>query len=455
MKLATNPEGAGVFVDGKKIGETPGFFKIPRHKHGLLRFEKTGGQPLNLELGGHYRWGDAFFSNFIWFFWFAPVGILVDLETDAAWSYDPLGEQKISGLTGVKTLGAQRTIAVSPPQTSSLLLSDEIGDLFYKELSKKYPGDHIIPYKNTMNLFYEYDYTNEAVVAPELRDSLYYELAATHLAQTVVNVSEKETRISGEITDVYSDKVVEKFSVLVPNDDLKTNHRSWFTHFISHGVELVPNTFSFGFKTPFVTFDFDPFFSPYTGTVDRTNGALTYLTSIGLKSARNPKLSDGLKPVFRFVPNFTIDYTSVKFTRAANNDLAGSGFDWYILLAGIGPEVGLDSHVGYFYFQFIPNLGVSYIRGTGNGRDFSTSPASLALQAELGYLVFVSSRINLRLYTNTISGFDHAWGEALSSMAGSRVPVATASEGVTGLAIGYYFPEGRNVVKNSVFGFGH
>jgi hypothetical protein len=42
LKLASEPEGAEVYLDGKLLGHTPGWIAVPRNKSATLEFKKKG-----------------------------------------------------------------------------------------------------------------------------------------------------------------------------------------------------------------------------------------------------------------------------------------------------------------------------------------------------------------------------------------------------------------------------
>jgi len=452
VKIASEPEGAEIFLNGNLIGKTPAFVNLPRRKHLELTFKKEGFPALKKSLETHYRWGDSFAANFIWAFWGAPIGWTIDLLTGTAWNYEPMGQIQFPGAKSSfrERLERPRLIAIAPPQEDYELLSDELGTRLEGPLKDRYPGQLVYPYDKTHDSFNSYGYTNEHPTPETVRDDLYDELKATHVLETKkVTETDKGVHTLSELKDIYTDETMDRFEVFHPKEELKTETKTGFTRRFLSLISIIPNTFNFDTSASHV--DMEAFDDPhqlhetYKGTSEQANGAWRLIMSLGLKNVKSPKLIKEFKLGLRFIPDVTLSYDRVHFEHSGPHVLENINYDWYSGAFGFGPEVDFDTPIGLTYLNVFPSLIVNDINGGGYNAVQTLTGASI----ELGYLVFISERFHLRLFTRTLSESGSQWNDVVA-IHGLTMP-GDVKHSSSGLAIGYYFPEGKTLVKKRLY----
>jgi len=456
VKVASDPEGAKIIYKDQVLGVTPAFVNIPRYHHGTLILEKSGFSPVTLDLKTSYRWGDSFASNFVWFFYGQPVASLLDLLNETAWNYDKLSVIPLSASKHhlEKPLFPD-VIAIAPPQEGYELLSDELGRDLQDKVAARYPHSRVIPFDETENEFYEYSYNNSGETDNANRDKLYDTLGTTHVVESSVQNGEKTVTVKADLTDIFTDKTVPAFNAEFYSADLKNDNPGFFRRIGVSLLSIVPNLLTFDFDSPSSNMNITsgPMSNSYTGVSDRTDTLLAILSSFGVRSVPSPKISESLKGVFRFVPviSFTYDRFNFQAPDGQPNSLQGYDFDWYTLIGGLGPEGGLDTSIGYFYLDLIPCYSINWITGSGNGADASTRTTTFTLLGEFGYQIFLSQRINLRLFARTVGIPSNAFSNLVPEMTGQNVAVDSASRSLAGLSLGYYFSEVRPWTKHLLF----
>ena len=96
VNVASNPSGAKIFVDGKKLGRTPQsvFFRRKGRsvgdrsgkRHYDVRIELEGFQPYEISL---FRELDEWFFGNAVFLYFAPIAIIIDSTTGSMYRLTP------------------------------------------------------------------------------------------------------------------------------------------------------------------------------------------------------------------------------------------------------------------------------------------------------------------------------------------------------------------------------
>lgn len=459
IKIASQPTGAVVFFNGKELGTSPTFIELPRQKKAKLTLLFPNGEARDYPLITSYRWGDSFFSNLLWAVVGAPVAISIDLLTGSAWEYDPITPIAIPGaylksaeVTSGKKLDADksahpvfepRTIAIAPPQQDYEYLSDELGVKLETEIKTRYPSDKIQGFQKTRPIFNSFSYNQARKVSTVYRDKLYYELGASHILETTTERRPTGVFIESKLIDIYSGEVVDSFSQLVLNPSLKSMSSGSIFETASSLISIVPNTFFFDITDSSLLF----YQNSVKGAVyepdsEKSDSALTLLTSFALRNSRSPKM-DELHGVFRLIPDLNFYYDKFHFNRQGQNNLEGMRFSWLSVAVGFGPELGLDTPMGYFYLQLIPSVAMSWITSSVGDSSIPT----FELNTELGYSIFLSQRIVVRLFSRAITGSARQWSNVLSRASSEPLDFFMVSHGIYGLSIGYYFPESRSIVK--------
>jgi hypothetical protein len=450
LKVASNPPGAQVYFKDKWVGETPSFIEIDRAKEGVLRFRLADGKEIVQPLTSSYGWGESFFANFIWAFWGAPAGWFIDLGTGAAWEYrrsllvqfDKTGPSSPRLLK--KGIQKPRIIAIAPPQFNKEHVSDEVGIQLEGVLQEKYPRDRVMSFENTLTRFHSYSYNYSDLVKEDYRDRLYFELEVSHLLETQIEMKEDDYVVQAKLVDIYTDQIVESFSYTIPAQNLKSVQNRTFWKKLASITSIIPNTFYLDYTSASLSVH-DPGGTTYVPESETKGPATRLLTSFALRNNRSPKFNQ-LKGVFRLIPDFGFSFERYHFDREIGvNPLADKSFSWFMFTGGFGAEFGLESSAGYFYFDLIPSLAFSRITGAS----ISTTQVSPEGILEVGYSTFLSNRLNLRVFFRQITGSINQWNSTLSQAAGETVELNSVIQSIYGIAIGFYFPESKTLLKKA------
>jgi hypothetical protein len=451
VKLATDPPGAQVIYNGQVLGNTPGYFEIPRKSKGSIFFKKAGYNLVERELETSYRWGDSFFSNFVWFFWGAPIGWGVDLISKTAWNYENVSPVKLGGGPPSPPSQSKRVIAVAPPQADSEYLSDALAPAISHLTVKRFINDQVKLYDETWSTFTAYGYSHAEKTSPRYTNDLYYELGITHMLESQSERGKDGVHVTARLYDIYQEKDSEAFSQTIPYSLLGSTREKSFKESLYSILTLIPNSVTFDATTPNANIKVQSAIpnDSFVARPDTSNTLLSFISSFGFRNAKDPRLMNRLRVTFRLVPELAFNYNRFQFERTtAPNSLQNYSFDWYIAIAGIGPELGLESTIGYFSFGFIPVFAQNWIVGQGAGRETSITRGDLAFEGEVAYTVFVARRFYLRLFARSLTVPNSAWEQVLKDLSGQALTVESANRGVGGLSIGYYFPEGKGLVKS-------
>lgn len=450
LKLYSTPSEVDVLENDRFIGKTPGFLQVPRRKNINLTFSRLGYETFNVNLKGSYRWGDSFLANLVWLVG-APVAWGIDLLTGAAFEYEKVPEVSLLGEQKGKSEKMPRLIAVAPPQIDYELLSDEIGSKLPKELSRQFPDDRFLPYDESLGKFNSYSYTNVDAISPDYSDDLFYELKASHVLESTVRKENQDYVVSSKLKNVYSEKIEKETETRIPSAQLKKSQSGQGIQKILSLISLAPNTLTFDFATPDIDIQARPADGgpSYYARANRDNPFINIATGIGFRKVKNPLLMKNFVPTFSFVPDFSLRYQRFFFERnEGRNDLINLGYNKYSLNLGLGPEMGLESPVGYFYLHWIPSFGPSYLTWQQNGENLDSFRFLPSNRTELGYMFFVAKSVVVRLYTKTTSGSGSQWDGVLTRSAGGDIQVSDTFEKVAGISVGYYFSTSRLTVKN-------
>ena len=169
-----------------------------------------------------------------------------------------------------------------------------------------------------------------------------------------------------------------------------------------------------------------------------------------MKSLKDYRLINKLKPTGRFVPILSFKKSTLAFPYDQYSPLAENRYDWYTLFFGIGPELGLETYVGVFYIDLVPGWGWHKVEWQQAGQKEVWSNA-LHFYAEFGWSFFVSTRINLRIFGASISVPAEMWSEVMNRSQVANAEITDTIQSFGGLSFSYYFPESRNLLKKSVF----
>jgi hypothetical protein len=454
LKLTSNPPNAEVIDKGEVIGRTPGFFKFDRQRRKTIMFRSKGTKEHDYNLSTRYRWADSFWGNLL-LFNYAPAGWVIDWATGAAWRFEPLALQKLSQpIPERDLLKAPVTIAVAPPIADNEYLSNQIAERVYKHLKTIYPKAEILSYRSSKTKFDIYEYSFEKRASRQHLDRLSYKLAITHLAETKVSQSGDKFLLETEINDVFYEKPYQIIKFNVAKSRISYTKKYGFSKTMLSMLSLIPNTLylDLGQNSSQVaahpTLNQDEVF---TGRPAKSQGLLALLSTIGIRNLRHSSARTGLRGTARFVPLFSLRYTKIEFPEEESltpTDLKDQSYEWYTGKIGFGPELGLETTIGFFYLQFIPSLVGHWLDWPENKHGMQQRTL-FSYEYEFGYSFFINDRFNLRLFASQMSVPHDMWKDALNDRSATPLTVKKVTHGLAGIAFGYYFPETKHWVHDT------
>jgi hypothetical protein len=180
---------------------------------------------------------------------------------------------------------------------------------------------------------------------------------------------------------------------------------------------------------------------------------LRLLSGIGIRNVKSPNLIKGVRPSFRFTTAFTLNYDKVGFLRRLDqpNELTNLAFDFYSIGLGIGPELGLNTPLGLFYLELEPGISMNWLRWEKSGSQNEIAYGGGSVNVELGFMFFIASTVNVKLFNRNYGTPAWPWASAYNQITGASANTQSANRNVSGLSIGYYFPNVKNSVKDWLF----
>jgi hypothetical protein len=316
---------------------------------------------------------------------------------------------------------------------------------------KRFGNDRVKLYDETWNTFNAYGYSHAEKTAGRYANDLYHDLGVTHMLETQTERRKEGVHVTANLYDVFLEKNVESFSQTIPYSLLGSTREKTFKERLYSMLTLIPNSVTFDATTPNANIKVQSALAndSFVAKPDSSFTLLSFISSFGFRNAKDPRLLNRLRVTFRLIPELAFNYNRFQFERTtAPNTLQNYKFDWYVALAGFGPELGLESNIGYFSLALIPVFAQNWIVGKGATRETSITRGDLALEVELAYSIFVSRRVYLRLFARSLTVPNSAWEKVLSDLSGQSLTVESANRGVGGLSVGYYFPEAKGLIKS-------
>ncbi|MCM2282068.1 MAG: hypothetical protein NDI61_09500 [Bdellovibrionaceae bacterium] len=454
VKVVTNVDAVQVFEGNHFLGYGPGFFPIKRGRaHALSVIHKK--EKRTVALHGEYRWKDSFFANLVAGVILTPIGSVVgagaDFLSGAAWEYEKL--ERID-FVGGDQLRPPQSIALMPPIYSDELISDEVGAELFFYLREKYPEAKIVPLARNTQILASYDVSHEKFVADDQADQFFRELGTTHIAKSSVlrvksEPSQESLMVRVEIVDPLRERTIDRFETTLQQQQTATQGSSGWMSVRGVLAGLVPNALGLqgqsGALARFSQSEQNPL---YMSLISRNQqrGLFGMSTNLTASNVIGRRTRPGFGFELRLVPGVSVRVESFKvenFEGTVVNPSRTDRWDLFQFGAGLGPEVGLHTMIGYTYLNVIPEATYYWVQGPSRYQ-----VADVPLRMELGHSFFLSDRLHTRLFIQA-RGYD---AKVFNRMGGHRFPegVARSNEdaigGFSGVALEYVFPEGRKSV---------
>lgn len=449
IRVQTEPPGASVRVDGAVVGHTPLFTEVRRSLHPKIEVasqdEPTGFR--TVELATKYRFKRSFLGGLLTFS-LAPYAWALDVLTGNAWDVRDMDLVKVSlrdsdreWLTSEKTRVQQRPrLALAPPQTDSILVSDQAADELEGVLKRK--GEEVSPYHSTLPIFLKNDYEFDEV--PDDLRSLYRELSVDGVVASKVTNKGPVRQVQAEFIDLKTPNLerrpgpIFEFVAKDPRPAILANLGTW--------ARLIPNTVGLDFSTENMSivlggmaYDLTPIDpEEWWGKGAQYVSAISISNTPPIRHGVGGRGSINAVPMLRF---------SRKNIRANNLPPPASGelversptFQRISASGGYGVEFGyqVDSH--YVYLDLIPFIRWSEITWRQNSKTESATRFGIATQVEIGYSYFFVNGMLLKIFSRSQPEDTENWRDAFRARVNSWDLPIYAATSVSGLVVAYRF----------------
>ncbi|MCB0343273.1 MAG: hypothetical protein H6626_05850 [Pseudobdellovibrionaceae bacterium] len=455
IKVPTDVDGAMAYYQGAKLGPAPNFYKVRRHKAATLALRHQD-KFIEQKLTPKYRWGESFGSNMLMGLFFGnlaigAVGVAADMVSGTAYDFSPI--EPFVFYPDRTRLRAPRSIAVAPPKYSDEFISDQLALRVNSFLETEYPQKSLITYAENERIFFSYGYTHDQWASPVVRDRLYQTLGTTHLAETIVSEEQDSFSLEIKITDVITNLPFATHTVSIKKNELSAFNMGrvsrWFRKL---AIEMVPNAAgienlkaSFSISGDQEDAPLDAYYFLNSGSPVGLLGSNLSVTMSNLRPANRRGNFDG---VVRLQSKFSFQYQPFYV-----EDLFGDkvfDFDWWNVGYGLGPEVGLDTMIGYLYLNVLltPTMHHISFGSPVPGKDISRM--YMDGQAEFGFSTFLATHWHMRFFVRTRNHSPEMWHEILNQ--GADVPRGSEPDvapfyNYSGIGIEYYLPRARKEAK--------
>ena len=449
--VRSEPPGATIVVDGKEVGHTPRYVLVRNRVHPKIEL-RYGSTEQEVSLETKYQLKDSFFSNLV-FLYYAPVGWGLDLLTGKAWSIQdtPVIEiKKLSArpLSVPETKGPLR-IAIAPPKADSIFISDSSANGVERQIPTLIRNVSVQTYESTLPLFLSHGYDFDTPISEKRRRDLYFALGVDAIYESEVEVHSNYMVLTGRLRNVYTGEL--STPQQLKTYSLDEDRRRSFLNQLYH--RLIPNNFGLDLVTDYLqvkqgtqTYSLQP--APESLWWEQ---GLQYITAIDISSLPARRESHAFRGLWGFVPSLRFSRKKVFLAGASGEDQ--QTFTRLFVSTGYGIEGGVQVQRHYFYADVIPIYYWSQIAWQKSGQDFSTTDTGIGAELEFGYLYFISSHWNARLFTRSVTEDSSGWAEALSSSlskANGDIAVTTQMLGLT-IAYRFDFELGRVWNNNEVW----
>ena len=446
VKVTSEPSGVSIYDQrGQRLGTTPAYVKVRRNEIAQLRLESTSGEVRTVTLQSHYRWSPSFYGNLV-FMTAAPLGMGVDYLTKTAFQLEnPETVQFKPGAKGKDKVGPN-VVVIAPPQSEWSSLSNQAGVFIQDLLKEKFPKKYVKNYNESRPVFiehhYRYDYREEG----EELEKIFYELDADEYVESNVEVLDVKVKIEVIVRDAFTKDVKNTFVIERPHSDFKVLKRSSFRRELSKYFAFMPNA---------VGVDFTSYSSSFTladGSVqtgklkeiqgDRVNakGFDQWLNLIGALNVMyvRPPSRGGWTYNFLFVPSFYV--SAVTFKYPLLEDIKDIEFRRFRAGLGYGPQVSMSSRYGMLYLSYVPTFNYTKISWGSQGRDQQTQMGEVLGQFEVGYQLFLSNTMAMRLFVKGWTENSDRWASVVTKARGVKTEMDSSNVSLGGLSLIWYWP---------------
>lgn len=435
IAIDSSPQGADIFLHGKKVGTTPELIKLDRKFREKIEL-RHGGDSETLQLRGSYRFKGSFWPNFA-FLSLAPIGWVVDIVNGSAWDYDSYYEVSFDGKKPVHTKPPRMKIAIAPPKSDYSMFSDELGSKLELQLKKEFPQYEVIPYKNTVGKFvynnFDYSRSKSEVPWPDV----FYDANSDMIYAAEVKDNGNKTRVKGAIYNAYSKTPTDFKRYEFADDRIKTleevqkyDDRPVYFH-------ILPNTIALDLETNSSSIDIGP--NTYNSSVQHSDDfwgkAGQFVSVVALRRYQPPTVDKLSGWRFAFNPSVLISHSRQKFEDSP--EVKDYTFTVSHIDASYGPQYTFSVKKWQFYASLM--LALAYDQIKVDGETYGSD--NIGATIEFGTTYFFTPKWSVRLSSRSVSTNEEIWEEAILGATGTQYDIGSSQVATTGFSIGYTFSD--------------
>jgi len=441
--IRSAPPGADIFYNGEKVGVTPAFIEIRRAQTSLVQLA-DGKRLISVPIDSRYRWDGSFWTNLV-FFYFAPLGWLVDYSTGASWNMeDPALRQLKSGTTHVS---GPAYAAIAPPQSPSSEIADEGALLWERHLRGRYPNLIVLPYQEKLNEFTSHGYDFDTKPGRRTEHELFGRLAVNEIFESESKETAEGIELKGHFRNVFTgQKGPEEVIRAAPTEEDLT-----FVERFKRIFHLVPNTVGIELSKSDVILTDQQNSYQSVNTYDNTvmSQVAPWIAALDLTRQTPPRREGSGKFNFEFVPAIRATYRRIEFPTLAAVQF--NEFSYLTVGAGLGPEIGWQWGPNYIYLNYIPIFGWHRLAWETEDGLNVYSVGALTFRGEAGYLYYLNEHFSFRLFGKSTTTPGNIWNEAIQNISPGSPAVDSGTDVSFGVVFGYTWGIERNIHNWKIF----
>ncbi len=447
------------------LGSVHGIYVLHREKNPSYFLKEENGRIHPFILEPKLRWSESIFPNLL-LLTYSIFGWGIDYASGAIWELTPqeqafpppvdLEEERIrSSLRNLKKPATR--IAITPPLFPE---SSEVSFLIYQKLSKllqkKFPNANILDIENSYKSMTVHGWSHS--YRPTHKENL--EIATALNVRYILNTSVQKSsmtsldsnsyQIQFQILDLAHNLTIDQWT-----ENIQIQNQIDKTYLLHRFSSLLPNTIGLGFSQkegsfPFKESSLNSFGGQNIFTSESEDIGMIPGSNISLYMTNVDHFHDRPQTAGKFLwkTRIELDHWKYSVTPSLLNDGpwkdAPLTYDTFTTGIGIGPEVGIETPLCYFYLHMAPQTTLSWYQysnhqGTGNFWD-----AHLTIYAEGGISIFLFSPLYLRISTAVKNTPASERSKILSKTIDRSIQSDFGStETTTFFSLEYFFPESR------------
>ncbi|MEO0334776.1 MAG: hypothetical protein AAF202_00160 [Pseudomonadota bacterium] len=445
--VQTEPAGAEVYYEGKKVGHSPMFLELDSEPSPVFAVKGRGQEKkTRVPLETSYRWRKSFFSNFALVIVYAPFGWLIDLLNGSAWEIKPPDLIALPGSQPNERPDSQKSIAIAPPEYRSFELSSQLGVELEKKL-RETTEYQVFDYRFSEPYFYSYERTQGVPRDRETQEQLYSELENDLVVKSKAKTVSADTIVvRSKVEDVYTGEVVTKFKTTYKSDKLGEVGELSLAKTAGDYFYLLPNTFfvNFGQFAQEINIDRENYngeLSSSDSVFDQVGQVVERISLNRIIPIQNTRVSHW---DLSFIPDFNFGRDRIQYKDF--EPIADQTYERFVASVGYGGRLAYVSSWGMPYFDIIPHFGWMQISSSGGDTDVSTTDTFITLSAEFGYVYHLSRHWMVKAFSRSAGESPEIWEKVINETNNTEFEIESNATVFSGVSLGYRFDFGDQPV---------